>query len=96
LFVLGHECGWSVRGIYQQLVVVVVVVGLFNVCRQPKAAKDGPGFMPWQAYHTQKDTRKEEREAMLAPEAKPPRDHQGALWPMPLNGGKRRKRLYST
>ena len=28
---------------------VVVVVALFNVFRQPEAAKDGPGFTPWQA-----------------------------------------------
>ena len=30
--------------------------------------------------------------------SEPPRDHQGALWPMPLNGGKRfeKKQLYST
>ena len=27
----------------------VVVIALFNV-RQPEAAKDGPGFTPWQAY----------------------------------------------
>jgi hypothetical protein len=32
-------------------------------------------------------------EAMLAPEAMPPRDHQGALWPMPLING--RKKLYN-
>jgi hypothetical protein len=29
---------------------------------------------------------------MLALEVMPPRDHQGALWPMPLNGGKRREK----
>jgi hypothetical protein len=33
---------------------------------------------------------------MLAQDAMPPRDHQGALWPMPLKGGNRSKKLNST
>ena len=47
-----------------KIAYVVVVVALFNVCRQPKAAKDGPGFMPWQAYHTHRKTlgKKKERQ----------------------------------
>ena len=53
--------------------MVVVVVALFYVFRQPEAAKDGPGLTPWQAYYTQ---RQRKYKGTLAPRAHAP---QGTL-----------------